>query len=241
MDPKICPYLGLIDDPNTSTSFPYEGNACYRAKKPTQIALSHQRGYCLSDEHTHCPGYVNGWADGFPRSLQGQKSIIHTVLRSKWAWAALAVIVLVALYFIFPQEISAVGKNLYSSVSGWFDRPAVTEAAETPTPTSTRESATRTSAAGIVDTPTPTNTNTVTNTVTFTPTSTVTLTPTETSTPTRTATATRRATIIVPTDTDEPPPPPPPTNTPRPTNTPVPTQPPTNTPVPPTETPIVNP
>ena len=235
MDPKICPYLGLIDDPNTSTSFPYEGNACYRAKKPTQIALSHQRGYCLSDEHTHCPGYVNGWADGFPKSLQGRKPILRQVLQSKWAWVALVVIILLSLYFIFPQQISAVGKNLVTSVSGWFDRPAATEVTDTPTNTPTRKLTTETEAAGIA-TSTWTFTPTITNTVTATTTYTLTLTPTETSTPTRTATRTRRVTYIPPTDTDEPPPPPTNTPVPPPTNTPVPP-----TPVPPTDTPVPTP
>ena len=97
MDPKICPYLGLVDDPNTSTSFPYEGNACYRAKKPTPVALSHQRGYCLSDEHTHCPGYINGWAGGFPESLQARQPVLQKVFRSKLAWASLGVIILISL------------------------------------------------------------------------------------------------------------------------------------------------
>ena len=231
MDPKICPYLGLVDDPNTSTSFPYEGNACYRAKKPTPVALSHQRGYCLSDEHTHCPGYINGWAGGFPKSLQARQPVLQKVFQSKLAWASLGVIILISLWFIFPQEISAVGNNLYTSVSGWFDRPAVTEAADTPTPTNTGTSL----AALVDDTHTTTYTLTSTHTETVTPTNTVTSTPTETGTPTRTATPTRGITYVIPTNTKKPPPqptqPPPPTAT----------QPPPPTPVPPTDTPVPTP
>ena len=242
MEPKICPYLGLIDDPNTSTSFPYEGNACYRAKKPTQIALAHQRGYCLSDEHIACPGYVNGWPNGFPKSLQAYQPVWQRALRSKWVWASLVVIILVSLGFVFPQEISAMGKSIYASVSGWFERPAVTEVVETPTGTPTSEGSTRTLAAGETeDTHTPTFTLTITFTETVTPTNTQTLTPTETSTPTRTATPTQGITFVIPTDTEKPPPPEP-TNTPVPQPTqPPPTQPPPTQPPPPTPTPDTRP
>jgi len=229
MEPKICPYLGLIDDPNTSTSFPYEGNACYRAKNPTPVALPHQRGYCLTDEHTACPGYINGWANGFPKSLQAYQPVWQRVLRSKWTYATLAVIVLVSLYFIFPQQISAMGKNLYTSVSGWFERPPAAVVTETATNTPTGEPTTETEAAA-ADTATQTLTYTSTNTVTVTPTYTLTLTPTETGTPTSTATPTMGITYVIPPTSTKKPPPEPTNPPPQPTNTPVP--PPTNTPVP---------
>ena len=225
MDPKICPYLGLVEDPNTSTSFPYEGNACHRAKKPTPVALSHQRSYCLVDEHTNCPGYVNGWVDGFPKSLQLQQPVSRKILQNKWVWAALVLIMLAALGFIFPNEISSMGNNISRSVSGWigdvgklFERPTPT-ATLPPTSTSTRTiTPTRTNTATASSTPTSANSATPTNTATNTPT------PTETETPTPTVTNTRI--YIPPTNTPEDKPKPQPTNTeppPRPTSPPPPT------------------
>jgi hypothetical protein len=68
----ICPYLGLIDDPKTSTVFPDGCNACQRAKPPKPIVLSHQRNVCLTDKHTECEGFVNGWTKGFPRKLHNK-------------------------------------------------------------------------------------------------------------------------------------------------------------------------
>jgi LysM repeat protein len=68
----ICPYLGLIDDPKTSTVFADSCNACQRADPPKPIVLTHQRNFCLTDKHTECEGFVNGWKKGFPRSLHNK-------------------------------------------------------------------------------------------------------------------------------------------------------------------------
>ena len=112
MDPKICPYLGLTDDPTSNKDFPYEGNTCYRAKRPTAVALTHQRSYCLCDEHTHCPGYTNGWTGGFPKSLRAYPPTYERVLKNKLAWGVFAVILLVSAYLVFSQQINAMVNNL---------------------------------------------------------------------------------------------------------------------------------
>ena len=68
----ICPYLGLIDDPKTSTVFPDSCHACQRADPPKPVVLSHQRNYCLTEKHSECEGFVNGWMKGFPRKLHNK-------------------------------------------------------------------------------------------------------------------------------------------------------------------------
>ena len=175
MEPKICPYLGLIDDPNTNKDFPYEGNACHRGKKPTPVALPHQRGYCLSDEHTACPGYINGWVNGFPDSLKAFPPTYKRVLQNKRVWSTLAVVLLISVYLIFYQQINAMGNNLGRAVGSQFTEPTSTAAVLfTSMPTSTLVPPTRTAslpptAAGtstsvVTDTPTPTLTSTTTET-----------------------------------------------------------------------------
>lgn len=176
MDPKICPYLGLIDDPNNHKDFPYEGNHCYRAKKPTAVVLRYQRGYCLSDEHTGCAGYINGWVNGFPDSLKAHPPAYKSFLRNKWVLGTLAVVLLVSIYFIFPQQINAMGKNLGMAVSSRFTRPTSSAAVQftstpsvTPVPptrtASPAPSATPTSTPVFTETPAPTVTPTITKTV----------------------------------------------------------------------------
>jgi len=252
MEPKICPYLGLIDDPNTSTAFPYEGNSCYRSKRPVPVSMEHQRTHCLADSHIDCPGYLNGWVNGFPKELRASQPTHMKILENKWLWIALVVLLLGTVGFVFSGQIANAGKSMFSAVGGWFERPTPT-ATLPPTSTSTR------TALPATNTPTLTATATYTPTSAFTETSTVTststVTPTETATPTPTATATRYVPPYVPptrTPTDKPKPkpsntpvpqptspPPAPTKTqaPAPTNTKPPA--PTNTPVPtPTPTPV---
>ena len=165
--PKVCPYLGLIDDPKNHISYPYEGNACYRGKKPTQVALSHQRGYCLSDAHTACPGYINGWVDGFPDSLKAFPPTYKRVLKNKWVWAALGLVLLISVYFIFQQQINAMGANFGRAVSSRLTEPTSTATVQaTSMPTRTPVPPTRTPSPQ----PTPTATSTMPPTDTPTPT-----------------------------------------------------------------------
>lgn len=49
-----CPYLGTIEDTDTSLSFPSPANHCFRAKSPAAVDLSHQETYCLTDMHPGC-------------------------------------------------------------------------------------------------------------------------------------------------------------------------------------------
>ena len=169
MDPKICPYLGLVDDPNTGTSFPYEGNACHRAKKPTPVTLKHQRSYCLVDEHINCPGYINGWVNGFPDSLKAFPPTYKKLLHKRLVWAALAVVLLFVVYLIFNQQINAAASNLGRAVANRFTAPTSTATIQpTNTPTVTPVPPTQTTTIF----PTPTNTSTATSTPTRTPTAT---------------------------------------------------------------------
>jgi hypothetical protein len=162
MDPKICPYLGLTDDPTSNKDFPYEGNTCYRGKKPVQVSLSHQRGYCLTDEHTHCPGYIDGWADGFPDSLRAFPPTYKRVLQNKWVWTAFAVFLLVGVYFVFQEQINTMVNDLGRTEVSQITCPQSTanpESANIPAePTRTaglRPIPTNTSASAITVTPTP--------------------------------------------------------------------------------------
>lgn len=109
MEP-MCPYVGMIDDPKTSTVFPDNCNACHRADPPRAVVLEHQRIYCLTDRHTECEGYINGWENGFPRSLRNKNCRSHKgTLRRKpalvWAiaLAVLGLLVLLGVFVVYPN------------------------------------------------------------------------------------------------------------------------------------------
>ena len=49
-----CPYLGTLEDADTSLSYPAPANHCFRTKSPASVELSHQETYCLTDMHPGC-------------------------------------------------------------------------------------------------------------------------------------------------------------------------------------------
>lgn len=232
MEANTCPYLGLINDPNTSTTFPDAANACHQAKPPALVKLDYQSSTCLQDAHRGCPGYTHTWLDGFPKSLLRSKPIFNLASIEQLTWILVAIPVVLFIWAGFT------GRLLFLSLDF---RP---KSASTPT-----------SLPFFTRTPTETFTFTMTLTATETP-----LPQTETSTPTqtqtRTATVPRSSTptvtqsfLILPTNTpiatDPPSQPPtqPPAPTRPPTQPPAPTQPPppTNTPTPDTPTPDMRP
>jgi hypothetical protein len=230
MESNICPYLGLINDPNTGTSFPDEANACHQAKPPALVVLDYQRSTCLQGAYKECPGYIHAWRDGFPKSIRRRSSIINPAWFEGLAWLLVAIPVILFVWAGFTGRLSFLSLDFRP-------RTAIT-------PTS-RPFFTRTPTETLV----PTETSTFTETPlpeTETPTPTQTLTRTATLARTETVTATATATRFfwtaapstpVPTSTPgEPPPPPPPTQPPPTQPPPPPTQPP-----PPTSTPLPTP
>ncbi len=49
-----CPYLGMLEDSDTSLAYPALANHCFRVKSPAAVDLSHQEAYCLTDRHPGC-------------------------------------------------------------------------------------------------------------------------------------------------------------------------------------------
>ncbi|MBW6465866.1 MAG: hypothetical protein K0B06_05130 [Brevefilum sp.] len=173
MEANTCPYLGLINDPNTSTTFPDAANACHQAKPPALVKLDYQSSTCLQDEHQECPGYIHAWPDGFPKSLLRPKPIFTLVPIERLSWILVAIPVMLFLWAGFTGRLSFLSLDF---------RP---KTANTPT-----------SLPFFTRTPTETLTFTLTLTATETPLpQTETATPTHT--PTRTPTVTRSPTSTV--------------------------------------------
>ena len=49
-----CPYLGTLEDSETSLAYPATANHCFRVESPAAVDLSHQETYCLTDKHPGC-------------------------------------------------------------------------------------------------------------------------------------------------------------------------------------------
>ncbi|MBW6467506.1 MAG: hypothetical protein K0B06_13445 [Brevefilum sp.] len=223
MESNICPYLGLINDPNTGTSFPDGANACHRASPPALVVLDYQSSTCLQAGHKECPGYIHAWRDGFPKSIRRRKSIINPAWFEGLAWLLVAIPVILFIWAGFTGRLSFLALDFRPGTAVTpTSRPFFTR---TPTVTLTATVTTTFTETPLPETETPTPTQTLTRTATL----------EYTETPTATATATRIFWTAVPRT-------PVPTNTPgapRPTQPPAPTEPPppTNTPLPPTPLP----
>jgi len=58
MSASVCPYLGLLDDPDAHLSYPSFENRCYATIARESIPLSEQAVFCLGGQYRNCPRYM---------------------------------------------------------------------------------------------------------------------------------------------------------------------------------------
>ena len=152
---EICPYLGMIDDPKTSTIFPDNCNACYRTDPPKPVVLTHQRSICLVSDHKMCEGFTESWRNGFPASLHNKNCRKTGGLLRKWrgklppmwiiAGVILSFLVILGVFFavsnLGPAPVSTLEGGI--TFSGVFatETELVTAARQTQTATPTMTAA----------------------------------------------------------------------------------------------------
>jgi LysM repeat protein len=69
---KVCPYLGLNQDPQTSLAFPSASNLCYHAKPLAAPSAEYQRSFCLNGrQHTRCPVFTRSELAPLPPEISG--------------------------------------------------------------------------------------------------------------------------------------------------------------------------
>lgn len=69
---KACPYLGLLQDSQTTLAFPSTSNLCYHAKPLVSPSLEYQRSFCLNGrQHTHCPVFIRRRLAPLPSEISG--------------------------------------------------------------------------------------------------------------------------------------------------------------------------
>jgi hypothetical protein len=91
----VCPFLGLLDDPQTSLSFPAQWNACHRAKPPFSPNLDHQQAYCLTASHVTCPVFNKKSVEALPKEI---RALVGTKpARRQFFWPFLLAFLLLAV------------------------------------------------------------------------------------------------------------------------------------------------
>jgi len=81
MKPTICPFLGILDDPETHHAFPSMRNCCQRARPIEPVSLEHQSSHCLCLDYVHCAMLSRSPGAALPVDLQvpqssGKRSVI---------------------------------------------------------------------------------------------------------------------------------------------------------------------
>jgi hypothetical protein len=67
---EVCPFLGLEQDLQTSTSFPSAGNFCHRTRPYGTPNLDYQRSFCFSQNHSNCPIYTRSGRAPIPADIR---------------------------------------------------------------------------------------------------------------------------------------------------------------------------
>ena len=190
---RTCPYLGLMEDADTSLAFPSAWNGCHRCRPLASPNLKHQSEFCLGEGHRQCPVFLNPQDTlPLPNHLRAPHSRAKRPTRSRTWILALLLIGIAALAglawgFLTPGMLLSEP----SSTPTWTPQPTATE-----TPSLT---ATASKPPTVTRTPSSTPTlGTVTMTFTVTRTPTATRTATLTPSPTATRTHTPSLTLTAP-------------------------------------------
>lgn len=104
---RICPYLGLTDDPYSRFAYPDSAHRCFAAGQLTTIPLEHQTAFCMSQRYPTCPRFVDVPVEAGADSTERVAGIYPPHKRSSlWLSALLGVVglviglaVILGLYF----------------------------------------------------------------------------------------------------------------------------------------------
>jgi hypothetical protein len=66
----LCPFLGLLDDPETSQGFPSIWNCCHHSQPIAPPALEYQEEFCLCGKHRECPVFLSQQAMPLPEDIR---------------------------------------------------------------------------------------------------------------------------------------------------------------------------
>jgi len=67
---RVCPYIGMKNDPKTSFAYPTSGNYCCHCQPFAIPLLEHQGTYCLGDKYKDCPVYEQAANRPLPPQLR---------------------------------------------------------------------------------------------------------------------------------------------------------------------------
>jgi hypothetical protein len=112
----ICPHLGLINDPNTHSSYPSTINVCHRCHPNAIPSLSHQQEFCLSKNFKKCCVFNSPLGDSMPRNIRHKDRSIN-VRTISITLALLLFLALVILGIIFGFWKDLFNPNIVNTIT----------------------------------------------------------------------------------------------------------------------------
>jgi hypothetical protein len=78
-----CPYIGLMDDPQSLMAYPSEKNYCHRTPHSREVQLEYQKHYCLVEAHNRCVVFLG--RDPNAEESSANKPVLNPLLAIKRA------------------------------------------------------------------------------------------------------------------------------------------------------------
>jgi hypothetical protein len=99
-----CPFLGLVDDRESYTSYPSEWNVCYHVQPIAAPNHSHQEAYCLSTEYALCPIFNTESPQKMPDGVKLRRQISIEKIKQIGIIAVLVLFVILVIVGILFRE-----------------------------------------------------------------------------------------------------------------------------------------
>ncbi|MDF1520887.1 MAG: LysM peptidoglycan-binding domain-containing protein [Brevefilum sp.] len=94
---KSCPFLGLVDDRESFTSYPSEWNVCYHVAPETTPMLSHQAAFCLNADYALCPIFKAETIQKIPDEIRLRRPISFEKIKK----LGLIIVLIVLAFLVF--------------------------------------------------------------------------------------------------------------------------------------------
>ena len=115
---RICPFLGVLEDPETSLGFPSEMNYCHAAEPPGVPRFDQQLDRCLSLTYLGCPVYSAQEKGPLPKDIRlGIKGGgVPIKIQSSWLVRTIgAFIIATLIFFIGWFGVSGLTRSINES------------------------------------------------------------------------------------------------------------------------------
>ncbi len=167
---EICPYLGLVSDPETRFSNPNWENYCHRVEPAQSVSYAHQEEMCFTPKYSRCSVYQAEGKKSFPSEFKGEGLPLGGRGRFSWWWIGGLIIVAAVIFVAIRPGIFFAPSTALTPVGGDVPTSTPAMAGDASTPSNMQEEESTSSAPTISPTPTITSTPTKTPTPTITPT-----------------------------------------------------------------------